>query len=57
MKEGFKLHPSPSTLPGGPGNRLKGPEKLHIKLSPGVGWEEQPPYAVVTSSIGHVLLV
>ena len=28
-----------------------GPEEVQTKLSPGVGWEEQPPQAVVTSSL------
>ena len=38
-----RLHLSPSTLLGGPGDRLECPEKVHTKISLGFGWEEQPP--------------
>ena len=36
------INRSPSTLPGGPGNMLGGPEEVLTKISPVVGWEEQP---------------
>ena len=38
----LRIHPSPSTLPRGPGNKLGGFEEMQTKLSPGVGSEEQP---------------
>ena len=38
-----RFHLSPSTLQGGLGDKIGGPEKLQTKLSPGVGWEEQTP--------------
>ena len=39
----LRLNLSPSTLLGGPGNRLEGLEKVQARISPGVGWEEQSP--------------
>ena len=54
---GLQLYSPPSSQPRRPRNRLGGlDEEVQTKLSPGFGWEEKPPYAVVTSSFDRFLL-